>query len=110
MPHDWTTTRLLATSGMVLILATTAAAQRPKPKETMIQGHTMYTLLKPGDIPAIFEPEFLPVADADSLYYDDEPLLAVASGDDAKAYSIWHLDHHEVVNDHIGGTAIASTW
>lgn len=110
MPHDPRTLRLPATSGLILVLSITAAAQRPKPQETMIQGHTMYTLLKPGDIPAIFEPEFLPVADADTLYYDDEPLLAVVSGEDAKAYSIWHLDHHEVVNDHIGETAIAATW
>ena len=28
----------------------------------------------------------------------------------ARAYSAWHLDHHEIVNDRIGKTAIAVTW
>ncbi len=85
-------------------------AQRRKAKETMVNGHTMYTLLKPGDIPAIFDPMFIPVAEADDLYYQDEPLLVVADGGEAKAYSTWHLDHHEIVNDYINGKAITVTW
>ena len=70
----------------------------------------MYTLLKPGDIPAIFEPEFVPASKADNQYYLDEPLIAVVDGNIAKAYSTWHLDHHEIVNDFLAGTAIAATW
>ena len=85
-------------------------AQRPKPKETEIKGHTMYTLLKQGDIPAIFEPEFIPISEADKFYYPEEPLMVVADGNKAKAYSIWHLDGHEVVNDYINGKAITVTW
>ena len=73
-------------------------------------GHTMYTLLKPGDIPAIFDPAFISIAEAESLYYDNEPLIVVADGNKAKAYSIWHLDQHEIVNDYINGKAITVTW
>jgi hypothetical protein len=95
----------------VLVTGTmTAEAQRPEPKETEVRGHTMYTLLKPGDIPAIFEPTFVPAVEADSLYHPEEPMIAVVDGSIAKAYSTWHLDHHEVVNDSIGGRAIAATW
>ncbi|HHI02735.1 MAG TPA: DUF3179 domain-containing protein [candidate division Zixibacteria bacterium] len=85
-------------------------AQRPKPKETEIKGHTMYTLLKPGDIPAIFKPEFISISEADEYYYPDEPLIVVVDGEEARAYSTWHLDHHEIVNDYINGKSITVTW
>ena len=94
----------------LMFITSSAHAQRPEPKKTELRGDTMYTLLKPGDIPAIFEPEFLTVSEADSFYFDQEPLIAVVSGDVARGYSTWHLDHHEVVNDMIEGTAIAVTW
>jgi hypothetical protein len=85
-------------------------AQRAEPEKVMIQNEPMYKLLKPGDIPAIFEPEHIPLDKADSFYYDDEPLIVTIDGDSAKAYSIWHLDRHEVVNDYINGKAITVTW
>ena len=83
---------------------------QPKGEETLIQGHIMTSVLKPGDIPAIFDPEFISVSEAEEYYYGDEPLIAVVDGDEAKAYSIWHLDHHEIVNDYINGKAITVTW
>ncbi|MCK4461069.1 MAG: DUF3179 domain-containing protein [candidate division Zixibacteria bacterium] len=95
---------------MVALIVAPSFAQRPEPKKTEIRGHTMYTLMEPGGIPAIFEPEFVSIETADSFYYDDEPLIAVSSGDIAKAYSTWHLDQHEIVNDYLEGTAIAVTW
>lgn len=87
-----------------------AAAQRPEPKKTEIKGHTMYTLMEPGGIPAIFQPEFIPLKQADSLYHPDEPLIVVTDGTTTKGYSAWHLDEHEVVNDYLGKRAIAVTW
>ena len=96
---------------LVLLLAISLSfAQRSKPVETEIGGHTMYTLLKPGDIPAIFEPEFIDFSRADSFYYADEPLIVVVEGAEARGYSIWHLDRHEIVNDYINGRAITVTW
>jgi len=101
------------TAVFVIILQTltiSTYAQRTEPKKTEIHGHTMYTVLKPGDIPAIFNPVFISVTEAESLYYSDEPLIAVIDGNEAKAYSIWHLDEHEIVNDYINGKAITVTW
>lgn len=85
-------------------------AQRKEPEKTKVHGHTMYTLLNPGEIPAIFEPEFIPVTDADRYFYPNEPLMVVTDGDTVKAYSTWQLDRHEVVNDYINGKAITVTW
>ena len=77
---------------------------------TLIEGDTMYTLMEPGDIPAIFDPELSPLQ-ADAGDFDpDEPLLVVSVGQDVRAYSTWHLDHREVVNDRIGDTPLAVTW
>jgi len=100
----------LAVVSLVVIIAVPSFAQRPEPKKTEIRGYTMYTLLEPGGIPAIFEPEFVSIEVADSFYYDDEPLIAVSSSNVARGYSTWHLDHHEIVNDVLEGTAIAVTW
>ncbi len=93
-----------------LLLLSLIEGQTGSPNETEIQGHTLYTLLQPGDIPAIFSPEYLLIPDANSFYYNDEPLIVVRSGKEVKGYSTWHLDQHEVVNDYIGGKAIVSTW
>jgi hypothetical protein len=85
-------------------------AQRPQPDTTTVKGHTMYTLMKPGGIPAIFEPEFIPLSQADSFYHPEEPLIVVVHEGTARGYSTWHLDAHEVVNDQIGNTSFAVTW
>ncbi len=93
-----------------LVASSGAFAQRPKPKTRMLAGDTLFTLMPPGGIPAIFKPEFISAKKAAELYYEKEPMMVVRSGDEVKAYSTWHLDGHEVVNDHIGGAAIAVTW
>jgi hypothetical protein len=94
----------------VLLSAATGYSQKRDAAETIIQGHTLYTVLKPGDIPAVFEPKFIKAIEADKLFYTEEPVLVVSDGDSAHAYSTWHLDAHEIVNDYINGRAITVTW
>lgn len=99
---------------VTLSLALTFCAQTPERDKNrnkdMIGGHVLHKVLKPGEIPAIFDPEFIKVAEADEYYYASEPLMAVVHGDVAKAYSTWHLDRHEIVNDYIQNKAITVTW
>jgi hypothetical protein len=104
------TRKLAVFTILACLLPAALPAQQREIKETEVHGHTMYTLLKPGDIPAVFEPKYIPVSNADEYYYPDEPLIAVVDGGEAKAFSTWHLDHHEVVNDYINGKAITVTW
>jgi hypothetical protein len=73
-------------------------------------GDPMYTVLPPGAIPAIMEPEFVSGADANGQMYPHEPVLGVVVNGEARAYSMWHLDAHEIVNDVVGGVPIAATW
>ena len=102
---------LAAVAASTLWSPEAATAQRPEPTVFgVFEADTMYTVLPPDAIPAIREPEYVRGADARAQMMPDEPVIGVAIGDDAVCWSTWHLDRHEIVNDHAGGRAIAATW
>lgn len=70
----------------------------------------MVTLLPRDAIPAIDNPQFLEVAEADTYYDPDELIIGVEFEGDARAYSVPFLSNHEIVNDTVGGVKIAITW
>ena len=85
--------------------------KRPEPEKELIDGDFMYTVIPPGAIPEINDPVFVDASDAAPWMNDDEMIIGVLGPDrEARAYSTWHLDHHEIVNDHAGETPIAVTW
>ena len=61
-------------------------------------------------IPAIDDPTFWSVAEADGRYREDELVLGVAFDGEARAYSVPFLSRHEIVNDSVGGRVITVTW
>lgn len=79
------------------------------PRDSFIGGSRVHTLLPPDAIPSIDHPRFVPASQA-GFMRDDEPVIGVVVDGQARAYSAWHLDHHEIVNDHVGDSAIAVTW
>ena len=100
-----------ATLVLITALAAAAVAQRPEPEvHGTFQGDDMYTVLPLDAIPAIRAPEFVSGEAADAQMQPDEPVLGVVIAGEAHAYSLWQLDHHEIVNDTVGGRAIAATW
>ena len=60
-------------------------------------------------IPAIDHPRFIAVSQANDLA-DDEPVIGVVIGEEARAYPLRILIWHEIVNDVLAGTAIAVTY
>ena len=60
-------------------------------------------------IPSIDKPKFVSADDADHVA-DDAIVIAISYGGDHRAYPARILDHHEIVNDTIGGDPIAITW
>lgn len=60
-------------------------------------------------IPAILDPKFVSPEKADFLA-DRDQIIAVRIGREARAYPIKILNHHEVVNDIVGGIPIAVTF
>ncbi len=77
---------------------------------TVHDGDPVLRILPPDRIPAIRRPEILSGEKADAQMSRDEPVLGLVVGRATRAYSLWHLDAHEIVNDTIGGIAIAATW
>jgi Protein of unknown function (DUF3179) len=59
-------------------------------------------------IPAIDEPEFVPVAEA--TLPEDERVVGLVVNGDARAYPLRVLIWHEIVNDVVGGVPVAVTY
>lgn len=59
-------------------------------------------------IPAIDDPKHLPAAQAGLR--DDELVIGVAIGGEARAYPVRVLSAHEIVNDELAGKPYAVTW
>lgn len=78
--------------------------------EFVAEGDPVIRLLPPDGIPAIDEPDMIAAAQAEAIMRDDEPVVGVFDGKQARAYPTWFLDGHEIVNDRLGDLPIAATW
>lgn len=97
--------------GAATLLVLPLLAQRPAPRQERVGDGILLHVLPKDAIRAIDNPQFVPAKEADSFMQPDEPVLGVYDGKVAKAYSLWQLDHHEVVNDSSPGLGpIAVTW
>lgn len=98
--------RILA-CGPLLLVAVLALAQQPEPEvHGEFEGEPMYTVLPPDAIPAIRDPEYLSGDAARAQMTADEDVMGVLVGEVPRAYSLWQLDSHEIVND----ADFAVTW
>jgi len=96
---------------LALLVSPPVMAQRPEPRVVAeIGGDPVYQVLPAGQIPAITAPTYVSGEEADAQMLDHEPVLAVVINGKTRAYSLWQLDAHEIVNDRMGGTALAATW
>ena len=96
-------TRTLAVVVVVSGLALTATAGQP--------GLTEPVQVLPRDaIPAIDNPLFDTVAEADRYFSDNELVIGLVGETQQRAYSAWQLDGHEIVNDVFEGRPLAVTW
>ena len=68
----------------------------------------------PGDIrdriPAIDDPQFVSVEDADEWIEDNELVLALEHNDIKRVYPLQILVWHEIVNDNVGGDPVLVTY
>ncbi len=107
-------------TGLVLALLATAAhgrtpaweAEWPRTDFTRAAADLSEILSggPPKDgIPAIDDPVFVPVAAVTDLT-DQEPVIALEIGGDARAYPLRVLTWHEIVNDVVGGLPVAVTY
>lgn len=84
--------------------------------ETDFDKHTVpLTEIVPGGppkdgIPALFDPVFVSVSEADRWLRDREPVVVVEVEGEARAYPYQILVWHEIVNDRIGGLPVVITF
>jgi hypothetical protein len=60
-------------------------------------------------IPSIDDPRYLPAEDATHVA-DDDLVITLSYKGEYRAYPSKILDHHEIVNDTVGGDPLAITW
>ena len=98
-------------SGAVGVVVTVAPALAQSMRAVAtVDGEPMYQVLPANAIPAIMDPRFVTGAEAVALMSEDEPVMGIVIDGEARAYSLWHLDAHEIVNDSAGGIEFAVTW
>lgn len=61
-------------------------------------------------IPAIDNPRFISVAEADEWLEDIEPVILLQNGDDRRAYPLQIMTWHEIVNDTVGEVPVVVTF
>ena len=91
-------------------ITATQPAPTNTPSVAASRDFEIVTLLRKDAIPAILEPEFLTVAEADEQMQDDELVIGVSIEEDSRAYSVNMLSRHEIANDVVGGKSLAVTW
>jgi hypothetical protein len=82
----------------------------PAGMASTIEGEPVLRLLSRDAISSVDAPNMVSVAAAGAFMRDEELVIGVSDGREARAYSIWHLDRHEIVNDRLGEAPIAATW
>ncbi|RME84064.1 MAG: DUF3179 domain-containing protein [Caldilineae bacterium] len=84
----------------------------PTPRPRRLQAGELELAADIDAIPAIFaSPDLFVDARAGSEEWpDEEPVIGVELGTEARAYPIRLLSLHEIVNDTIGGEPVAVTW
>jgi hypothetical protein len=82
--------------------------ETPEQEATESQDYTWSQLLSRDAIQPIYEPEFVPAEQGD--YVNDELVMGVTIGGEAKAYAVGMLNTREMVNDELGGKPILVTW
>ncbi len=78
--------------------------------DAVVEGDPIVRVLRKNAIRSIDRPHMITSAEAADLLVDHEPVLGVHDGERARAYPLWYLDGHEIVNDTLGDVPIAATW
>ena len=90
---------------------TGSVSELPKLPETdPPQGLAITLWGKRDHFPIIRKPWLVDSRLADTMLLPDEPVLGIALGNEARAYSTNQLNEHEMVVDEIGGSPILVTY
>lgn len=108
-----TPTETPATKPAATEASTPRATEQAAPAEPRQSGDPdleIVTLLPPDAIPAIDNPRFVTAEEADRQLALSDLVIGVSIDGEHRAYGAAFLSAHEIVNDTLGGRAIAVTW
>jgi hypothetical protein len=91
-------------ASLLLLTATGAAEDLEKAYDREARRHAARDRFR-----VLNDPKMTPAGKAKGIR-DDEPVIGVAIGKEAKAYPIAVMGIHELANDRCGGKAIAVSW
>ncbi len=74
-----------------------------------IRSDEIQSILPQDAIPALIKPAYLSASQASDIN-DREEVIGVVINGDARAYPLSTMSAHEIVDDDVGGQAIAVTW
>ena len=103
-----TAAALTIAAGLGLLAACASPARADEGDEPVEIPGKIHKILEMDDLPALKHPRFVAAAEAEIP--DDHRMIGVVIGDEARAYCPNILNHHEIVNDDVGGRKIAVTW
>lgn len=84
---------------------------RTNTEKTIVDfGEIYWTGLGKDGVPAIRNPWFVSISAAGFWLADNDPVISVMIGDEAKAYPLEILIWHEIVNDSVGGVEVVVTF
>lgn len=88
------------------------AAALPTPRPRRLNKGELELAAERDDIPAIFATDdlFVDVSAGSEEWLDEEPVVGLEIEGVARAYPVRLLSLHEIVNDVVGGQAVAVTW
>jgi hypothetical protein len=108
--QGWLVAAALGASVAWAVVSTSPIGAGGEAASDMIGGAPLIAVLPKDAILAIDEPRFVPASEADAWMAPEEPVLGITDRAVVKAYSLWQLDHHEIVNDWVGKLPVAVTW
>ena len=98
--------------GLALLLAACASSrEREVPKQTATGGEPYHGLIQyraKDAKQAIIDPELLDASDA--VIASGTKVIGVSVNGEARAYPLFILNNHQIVNDQVGGTPISASW
>jgi hypothetical protein len=104
--------RIMAASFVTLWIALTfvGAAEPQEAKPPRGRDRSSFTFLKEEGFPLNVDPQTVPAAEAP--IEDGDMVMGIVLNDEARAYPVNYMNgpHNEVVNDTLGGRAIAASW
>ena len=108
--QDISTQSSESTSGEEMNEESSIPVNSPQPSADPLAGLRIVTLLPQDAIPAIDNPVYYSVIEADQEYAPDEQVIGIEFNGEARAYSTGLLSKHEIVNDTVGGVKLSVTW